>query len=194
MYRWLKSNGKLSQAGGSDVTEGRFVQQGWRSYPGVQDAVSRGKATYEQACASCHSDKLGANTSEIMVPLNQVGRVGYCPMAMSVIWKIWSARIVATSNPLCTSSTTPCMRLCARYPAPRISPHLRLTSTARAMCSGFTKTSSAISLISPMRRGTDLSSDTSTSAKWLGMPTTITGTTKRCGLSMGPMKWVPQRP
>lgn len=74
MFRWLKSNGKLSQTGGADVTEGRFVQQGWRSYPGVQEAVSRGKATYEQACASCHSDKLGTHTSEIMVPLNQVGR------------------------------------------------------------------------------------------------------------------------
>ncbi|MBI2731779.1 MAG: hypothetical protein HYX44_00200 [Aquabacterium sp.] len=74
MYRWLKSSGKLAQTGSTSTTEGSFVQNGWQSYPLVAASVAAGKASYDQACASCHSDKLGANTNERMIPLNQVGR------------------------------------------------------------------------------------------------------------------------
>lgn len=74
LYRWLKATGRLTQTGSSLLSEGSFVQQGWRAYDGVKTAVLRGKATFEQACASCHSDKLGLNSTEVMVPLNQVGR------------------------------------------------------------------------------------------------------------------------
>ncbi|MBI5927508.1 MAG: c-type cytochrome [Aquabacterium sp.] len=74
MFRWLKSNGKLAQTGGTGTTEGSFVQNGWKAYPGVSGAVAQGKLTYDQNCASCHSDKVGANTNERMIPLNQVGR------------------------------------------------------------------------------------------------------------------------
>jgi len=72
MYRWLKHNGQLAQAGGA--TEGSFVQKGWQSYPAVTAAVALGKASFEQNCASCHGDKLGANTNEKMIRLDEVGR------------------------------------------------------------------------------------------------------------------------
>lgn len=75
LHRWLKSTGRLeAQTGSSVLSEGRFVQQGWRAYDGVKAAVARGKGTFDQACASCHSDKMGLNSTEVMVPLNQVGR------------------------------------------------------------------------------------------------------------------------
>ncbi len=74
MFRWLKSNGKLAQTGGTATTEGAFVQKGWQNYPAVANAVNAGKATFTQACASCHSDKLGANTNEKMIPLKETGR------------------------------------------------------------------------------------------------------------------------
>ncbi|MBI3382544.1 MAG: hypothetical protein HY019_11110 [Aquabacterium sp.] len=74
LYRWLKSSGKLAQTGSTSTSEGSFVQSGWQSYPLVAASVAAGKASYDQACASCHSDKLGANTNERMIPLNQVGR------------------------------------------------------------------------------------------------------------------------
>jgi cytochrome c553 len=73
-YRWLKSNGKLAQTGSTATTEGAFVQKGWQNYPAVVSAVNAGKASFTQACASCHGDKLGANTNEKMIPLNEVGR------------------------------------------------------------------------------------------------------------------------
>ena len=74
MFRWLKSNNKLAQTGTTTTTEGTFVQQGWKSYPGVAMNVALGKASFDQACASCHSDKVGANTNEKMIRLDQVGR------------------------------------------------------------------------------------------------------------------------
>ncbi|MGQ0598667.1 hypothetical protein [Aquabacterium sp.] len=74
LYRWLKSSGKLAQTGSTSTSEGSFVQSGWQNYPLVAASVAAGKASYDQACASCHSDKLGANTNERMIPLNQVGR------------------------------------------------------------------------------------------------------------------------
>ena len=75
LHRWLKSTGRLaSQTGSSLLSEGSFVQKGWQVYDGVKAAVARGKGTFDQACASCHSDKLGLNSTEVMVPLNQVGR------------------------------------------------------------------------------------------------------------------------
>ena len=75
MYRWLKFTGRLgAQTGSGLLGEGSFVQQGWRAYDGVKAAVARGKGSFDQACARCHQDQLGAHTSEIMVPLNEVGR------------------------------------------------------------------------------------------------------------------------
>ncbi|WP_058086932.1 hypothetical protein [Aquabacterium parvum] len=75
LHRWLKSTGRLeAQTGSSVLSEGSFVQRGWQVYDGVKAAVARGKGTFDQSCASCHSDKMGLNSSEVMVPLNQVGR------------------------------------------------------------------------------------------------------------------------
>lgn len=74
LFRWLNSNGKLSQTGASTTTEGSFVQRGWQAYPGVVSAVNAGKATFDAKCASCHADKLGLNTNEKMIPLTEVGR------------------------------------------------------------------------------------------------------------------------
>ncbi|MES2089773.1 MAG: hypothetical protein V4532_07335 [Pseudomonadota bacterium] len=74
LFRWLKSNSKLGQTGASTTTEGAFVQKGWKNYPGVVAAVAQGKTSFDQACASCHSDKVGANTNEKMIRLDQVGR------------------------------------------------------------------------------------------------------------------------
>ncbi|HEX5373769.1 MAG TPA: hypothetical protein VFW84_13670 [Aquabacterium sp.] len=74
MFRWLKSNGKLIQTGSTSTTEGAFVQKGWKNYPAVAATVAMGKVTFDQNCASCHSDKVGANTNEKMIRLDQVGR------------------------------------------------------------------------------------------------------------------------
>ena len=74
LFRWLRSNNKIVLAGGSSVTEGDFVKNGWKSYPGVSSAVSLGKASFGQNCASCHGDKVGANTNEKMIRLDEVGR------------------------------------------------------------------------------------------------------------------------
>ncbi len=74
LFRWLKAQGKLAQTGSSATTEGSFVQNGWQRYAGVSAAVARGKASFDQHCASCHADKLGAHTNEKMIPLSQVGR------------------------------------------------------------------------------------------------------------------------
>lgn len=74
LFRWLKSNGKLAQTGSAATTEGSFVQKGWQNYPAVVSSVNAGKASYAQACVSCHSDKLGANTNEKMISLKEVGR------------------------------------------------------------------------------------------------------------------------
>ena len=75
LYRWLKANGKLAtQTGSSATTEGAFVQSGWQNYPAVSAVVAQGKALFTQACASCHSDQVGANTNERMIRLDQVGR------------------------------------------------------------------------------------------------------------------------
>lgn len=74
LFRWLKSGNKLAQTGSTATTEGSFVQKGWQAYPAVVNAVNAGKASFNQACASCHADKLGANTNEKMVRLDEVGR------------------------------------------------------------------------------------------------------------------------
>ncbi|RZL01459.1 MAG: hypothetical protein EOP36_11575 [Rubrivivax sp.] len=74
LFRWLKSNSKLAQTGSTTTTEGAFVQKGWQNYPTVVSAVNAGKASFTQACASCHGDKLGANTNEKMVSLKDTGR------------------------------------------------------------------------------------------------------------------------
>lgn len=74
MYRWLKANGQLAQTGNTSLSEGSFVQNGWQRYPGVASAVAAGKSTFDQHCASCHADQMGLNSTEIMVPLTQVGR------------------------------------------------------------------------------------------------------------------------
>ena len=75
LYRWLKYSNKLSaQTGNAQLSEGEFVQSGWQQYADVSAAVSRGKATYERDCSSCHSDGVGANTNEKMVRLDEVGR------------------------------------------------------------------------------------------------------------------------
>ena len=75
MYRWLKANGLLAtQTGNASLTEGPFVQSGWKSYPGVLAAVNTGATAFNRDCGSCHTDSLGANTNERMIPLNQVGR------------------------------------------------------------------------------------------------------------------------
>lgn len=74
LYRWLKSSGKLAQTGSASTSEGSFVQSGWKSYAGVTSAVALGKLSFDQNCISCHADKVGANTNERMISLNQVGR------------------------------------------------------------------------------------------------------------------------
>ncbi len=74
MFRWLKSNRKLSQTGSEATSEGAFVQKGWQAYPAVVNAVNAGRASFAQSCASCHSDKVGANTNEKMISLKEVGR------------------------------------------------------------------------------------------------------------------------
>jgi hypothetical protein len=74
MFRWLKSNNKLAQTGSAAITEGAFVQNGWKAYPGVVSEVNAGKAKFDQACASCHADKMGANTNEKMIRFNELGR------------------------------------------------------------------------------------------------------------------------
>lgn len=74
LYRWLKTTGQLAQTGSAEISEGSFVQSGWQAYGGVSAAVAQGRTVFNQACASCHADQLGAHTSEVMVPLNQVGR------------------------------------------------------------------------------------------------------------------------
>lgn len=75
LYRWLKSKGQLAaQTGNASLTEGQFVQGGWKSFPGVVSSVNQGKTAFDRDCASCHGDKLGANTNERMFRLDQVGR------------------------------------------------------------------------------------------------------------------------
>lgn len=75
LYRWLKSRGKLAaQTGSATLTEGQFVQAGWRSWPGVVAEVNKGKAAYDRDCGSCHNDNVGANSNERMFRLDQVGR------------------------------------------------------------------------------------------------------------------------
>lgn len=75
LYRWLKYRNKLNgQTGSSNLGEGEFVQQGWQQYAGVTAAVSRGKATYDRDCSSCHTDAVGAHTNEKMIRLDEVGR------------------------------------------------------------------------------------------------------------------------
>jgi cytochrome c553 len=74
LYRWLKAGNKLAQTGSLATTEGAFVQGGWQRYPAVSAAVALGKASFDQSCASCHGDKLGAHTSEKMIRLDEVGR------------------------------------------------------------------------------------------------------------------------
>jgi len=75
MYRWLKAGNKLAaQTGNANLTEGQFVQAGWKAYPGVVAAVNTGKAAYDRDCGSCHNDHVGANTNERMFRLDEVGR------------------------------------------------------------------------------------------------------------------------
>jgi hypothetical protein len=75
LYRWLKAGNKLAaQTGNANLTEGQFVQAGWKAYPGVVAAVNTGKAAYDRDCGSCHNDHVGANTNERMFRLDEVGR------------------------------------------------------------------------------------------------------------------------
>ncbi|MCP5325488.1 MAG: hypothetical protein H7A09_04060 [Oceanospirillaceae bacterium] len=75
LFRWLKSKDKLAtQTGNASLTEGEFVQTGWQQFAGVNSVVQQGKAIFDKRCASCHTDNVGANTNEQMIPLNQVGR------------------------------------------------------------------------------------------------------------------------
>lgn len=75
LYRWLKWRGKLAaQTGNAALTEGQFVQAGWKAFPGVAAEVGRGKAAYDRDCGSCHNDNVGANSNERMFRLDQVGR------------------------------------------------------------------------------------------------------------------------
>ncbi|HEX4869854.1 MAG TPA: hypothetical protein VFV15_03905 [Moraxellaceae bacterium] len=75
LYRWLKSRGKLAaQTGNATLSEGQFVQAGWKSFPGVVAEVNKGKAAYDRDCGSCHNDNVGANSNERMFRLDQVGR------------------------------------------------------------------------------------------------------------------------
>lgn len=75
LYRWLKYRNKLNtQTASAGLSEGEFVQRGWQHYPSVVTATERGKATFGRDCGSCHSDGMGANSSEKMIRLDEVGR------------------------------------------------------------------------------------------------------------------------
>jgi hypothetical protein len=80
LYRWLdwknlleKQTGQVDEGKGR-TDEGTFVQNGWQKYPEVVKAVARGAKTFASACGKCHTDRLGANTTERMIPLHLVGR------------------------------------------------------------------------------------------------------------------------
>ncbi|CAM3754855.1 hypothetical protein [Parendozoicomonas haliclonae] len=72
LYRWLRHKGLMP--GDAPGSEGAFVQTGWQNIPSVSATVARGKQTYDKACASCHTDKVGLHTNEQMIPLSEVGR------------------------------------------------------------------------------------------------------------------------
>jgi hypothetical protein len=74
LYRWLEWTGALSSQVGSNVTEGSFVQSGEAPYLALQGHLARGKQIFASRCGSCHSDGVGANTTEVMIRLDQVGR------------------------------------------------------------------------------------------------------------------------
>jgi mono/diheme cytochrome c family protein len=74
MYRWLKEKGLLSSEVATGVGEGQFVQSGWSAYPTLASHIVNGKAIFATRCGSCHADGVGANTTEVMVRLDQVGR------------------------------------------------------------------------------------------------------------------------
>jgi hypothetical protein len=73
LYRWLKSEGRLAAEVGT-VGEGQFVQAGPDAYPALQARVEHGRSVFATRCGSCHGDKVGANTTEVMVRLDEVGR------------------------------------------------------------------------------------------------------------------------
>ncbi len=73
MYRWLDAEGLLAGDAGA-VSEGQFVQAGFDAYPALAARIDRGAAVFADRCGSCHDDGLGANTSEEMVRLDEVGR------------------------------------------------------------------------------------------------------------------------
>jgi len=73
LYRWLAWQGYLAGEVGA-VGEGAFVQAGWDAYPVLAARIARGRTAFDARCASCHRDGLGANTTEQMVRLDQVGR------------------------------------------------------------------------------------------------------------------------
>ncbi len=83
LHRWLRARGRLAQTGVQPASEGEFVQKGWRAYPGVVSAVSAGQRSFDAQCARCHADTLGAHTTEVMVPLTEVGRF-FAPTAFQM--------------------------------------------------------------------------------------------------------------
>jgi hypothetical protein len=72
LYRQLTYQGHLAEVGG--VSEGAFVQAGPTAFPQLAARLQRGQAAYVRACGSCHSDRVGANTNEKMIRLDEVGR------------------------------------------------------------------------------------------------------------------------
>lgn len=73
LYRWLKYKGQLAAQVGN-VGEGSFVQTGEGPYPLLGIHLANGKQIFATRCGSCHSDGVGANTTEVMVRLDKVGR------------------------------------------------------------------------------------------------------------------------
>jgi len=72
LYRQLAWNGQLGEVDG--VGEGAFVQAGPDAFPRLRQRLDRGRAAFEQRCASCHGDQVGAFSNERMIRLDQVGR------------------------------------------------------------------------------------------------------------------------
>jgi len=72
LYRQLAFTGRLAEIG--NVGEGQFVATGPDAYPALRTRLDAGRAAFESACASCHGDRVGANTNERMIRLDQVGR------------------------------------------------------------------------------------------------------------------------
>jgi hypothetical protein len=72
LYRQLAWTGQLADV--DSVGEGAFVQAGPTAFPRLTARLDRGRAAFTSACASCHSDRVGAHSNERMIRLDQVGR------------------------------------------------------------------------------------------------------------------------